>query len=689
MRENRFKAGYGALVATAGLGLALAAAPHAAVAQELAAVEAAAAAAPSAGIQDASDTQVEDSTANVSSESVGTEDSSDSAGITKADAENAATGEENSSSPSDKVADESETAGNSEAADKLAAADKAANATTLPTIDSLEDASSSAVSAPKHMAAVKVDGPTGWTSDNRYITGYDSNGAAQYLKSSWVVDGHSGDGLQRYWIGADGKLAMGRLVGDNGEAAKSGYWAYALDNGYILRGKLTLGDLIYLADNDGRLLQTGWTVTGAFDNGNLQRYYVESDHAIHVGYSKSGWDHYSTDKGYVARGKYVASVGKTYLADNDGKAAVSRWAVTDQLGGGLQRYWFKADASMATNELVNPADGSGWWAYAKADGSVVRGKYDNGQGRVFLADNDGRLASGDGWLVTGAYDGGALQRYYMNAKDHAAMSGFFVASDGTHSFGMGGAGYVLRGKLSWGSFVLLSNNDGKLESNGGWLVTGAYDGGSLQRYWLAEVDDQKGFYGAKTGLFTLDDGSTHYGIVGAGYLERNVHDWHGETYYSANNDGVLIVLDNDYSHTVNAYIKFMVDMANDDSHGYDQTYRWGERGDYDCSSFVITALRSAGINTHGASYTGNMRSQILRGHFVWITDLSQRRRGDILLNESHHTAVYMGDEKLVHASANEFGSATGGKPGDQTGKEIYIRGYYDRPWNGILRYIED
>ena len=29
--------------------------------------------------------------------------------------------------------------------------------------------------------------------------------------------------------------------------------------------------------------------------------------------------------------------------------------------------------------------------------------------------------------------------------------------------------------------------------------------------------------------------------------------------------------------------------ANDPAHGYDQQYRWGQRGDYDCSSAVITA----------------------------------------------------------------------------------------------------
>ena len=62
---------------------------------------------------------------------------------------------------------------------------------------------------------------------------------------------------------------------------------------------------------------------------------------------------------------------------------------------------------------------------------------------------------------------------------------------------------------------------------------------------------------------------------------------------------------------------FMEALAADESHGYDQQYRWGERGDYDCSAAVITAWERAGIpvRTQGASYTGNMRGAFLRCGF--------------------------------------------------------------------------
>lgn len=140
----------------------------------------------------------------------------------------------------------------------------------------------------------------------------------------------------------------------------------------------------------------------------------------------------------------------------------------------------------------------------------------------------------------------------------------------------------------------------------------------------------------------------------------------------------------------------METWANDSAHGYDQTYRWGEKGDYDCSSAVIQAYENAGVpvKTKGATYTGNMRSVFLQCGFKDVTskcNLSTGvglKRGDVLLNTVHHTAMYCGNGKEVEASINEKGTATGGKPGDQTGKEFLIRSYRNYPWNYVLRYEE-
>lgn len=138
----------------------------------------------------------------------------------------------------------------------------------------------------------------------------------------------------------------------------------------------------------------------------------------------------------------------------------------------------------------------------------------------------------------------------------------------------------------------------------------------------------------------------------------------------------------------------METWAKDDSHGYDQTYRWGQRGDYDCSAAVIQAYENAGVpvKTNGATYTGNMREVFLQNGFKNVTSKVNLgtgyglERGDVLLNDVHHTAIYCGDGLEVEASINENGGATGGQPGDQTGREFLIRTYRNYPWNCVLRY---
>lgn len=87
-------------------------------------------------------------------------------------------------------------------------------------------------------------------------------------------------------------------------------------------------------------------------------------------------------------------------------------------------------------------------------------------------------------------------------------------------------------------------------------------------------------------------------------------------------------------------------------------------------------MRQAGLDTGGATYTGNMKSNLTARGFRWITDFSQLQCGDILLNIRYQTAIYLGNGLLVHASGNEYGEAIGGEPGDQTGSEICARSYF-------------
>ena len=135
-------------------------------------------------------------------------------------------------------------------------------------------------------------------------------------------------------------------------------------------------------------------------------------------------------------------------------------------------------------------------------------------------------------------------------------------------------------------------------------------------------------------------------------------------------------------------------IAWDDSHGYDQGSRWGPN--YDCSSLPIKAYELAGVPvmSRGATYTGNMLPVFLSCGFrdvvgqVNLATGAGLQRGDVLLNEAKHAAMYIGNGKLVNAGGNELGGVTGGQSGDQTGKEIRVMGYYNFPWEHVLRYEE-
>ena len=145
--------------------------------------------------------------------------------------------------------------------------------------------------------------------------------------------------------------------------------------------------------------------------------------------------------------------------------------------------------------------------------------------------------------------------------------------------------------------------------------------------------------------------------------------------------------------TINKAVDWALAMARDARHGYDQEQRWGP--DYDCSSFVITAWQQAGVpvRSSGANYTGDMLPAFLRCGFRDVTgqvNLATGKglqKGDVLLNTAHHAELYVGDGKCVKAGSNEHGGAAGGVSGDQNGREICVSGYYNYPWDHVLRYM--
>lgn len=292
---------------------------------------------------------------------------------------------------------------------------------------------------------------------------------------------------------------------------------------------------------------TGWLVTDESIDGTssgLQRYWLgEKGEGVKLstdlfeavlGGTKSWF--FRTDKGYVARHKYVdEKTGNVYLADNEGRLEGPGWVVTNEYeaDGSLQRYWIDANKHAA---VVGYSE-DGWAHYTTEDGYVLRGGRDFDDGR-YWADNDGRLAR-NGWVVTGDFTGGALERYWAGSKGAFRFDGLFDTGLGYWAYAKDDT-TILRTTLPFvgedgRTYVYLADNDGRL-AGPGWVISDAY-GQGLQRYWV-DADA----HAAKTGYFEAE-GSSYFG-TDAGYVLRGTKRFElsssGKFVQVADNDGKLI-----------------------------------------------------------------------------------------------------------------------------------------------------
>ncbi len=330
---------------------------------------------------------------------------------------------------------------------------------------------------PRAHAAIPGTSKDGWLHFTRGDTGYVARGwtptgdGSAYVadndgrlaRTGWLVSDRGGQGLQRYWINAQGKTSTGLID------AGGGQWAFGVrDKGYVVRGmhKDPVTGYYYFAGNDGRLLTPGWHVTDAFGQG-LQRYWIDSKvHGAVPGNKTSPYRFFVRgDGGYVLRGKVDSGQG-CYLADNDGRLERAGWLVTDKYDRSIQRYRVGADGK----SIIGHFRVGGIAYYGRPGlGYVLRGKQlVSGRGfqQMVLADNDGHLADFEGWLVTDKYDG-TFQRYRLDSSIAVGFYGAHVglfSLDGHTYYGREDRGYVVRGlyRAATGKWYL-GNNEGYLQ----------------------------------------------------------------------------------------------------------------------------------------------------------------------------------------------------------------------------------
>ena len=436
----------------------------------------------------------------------------------------------------------------------------------------------------------------------------------------------------------------------------------------------------------------GWVT-----DGDVVKYYIDGSFAVGELYVDGAWRYFDPVTGQMATG--LTDIGyKTVLYGEDGRML---YGLQDAEGLGA-RFFDEVTGEMATAKWV--AYDAGLSAFADDFGAFVFWARVGNAGYL-ITNQEGDVQHG--FLFSGKY------AIHANLESGMLDFGWFLDSNNEYCYANENTGLLVSGEaalrnspLDYGAYHWFYFDSSSYSLAHGWRYLGAqgkwvyYDDGGgwmlygQQRLHANSSDQDRHWY-----YFDEETGAVQYGFKWIRPRHKVVYydliyGWMLYGWHSINNyaycfdatDGHLAAVDAGDSR-ISRYTNWMIDIALDDSHGYDQAYRWGERGDYDCSSLVISALKASGLNTGSATYTGNMRSQLTARGFKWMTDFSELRPGDILLNEVYHTAIYLGNNLLVHASGNEFDDAVGGKPGDQTGEEIYIRTYYWRPWDGFLRLV--
>lgn len=151
----------------------------------------------------------------------------------------------------------------------------------------------------------------------------------------------------------------------------------------------------------------------------------------------------------------------------------------------------------------------------------------------------------------------------------------------------------------------------------------------------------------------------------------------------------------------NDAVDFAVKIANDNSHGYSQRirslYNIDTPKSFDCSSLVCTAYYYAflknGLTAQAnylkanCSYTGNMLKMQNAGFEIVArnqTAHAKMIKGDIELNSTHHTALAVDNNRIVHARSSEGTTDTK----DNSGNEIRVQNWYlySHGWTHRLRF---
>lgn len=134
---------------------------------------------------------------------------------------------------------------------------------------------------------------------------------------------------------------------------------------------------------------------------------------------------------------------------------------------------------------------------------------------------------------------------------------------------------------------------------------------------------------------------------------------------------------------VDKMVQRAIYLAGPGNLGYSQgDDRWNvwENGSADCASFNLSCAKYVGIPIGGATYTGNLMDELPKVGWKEIP-LSKRHYGCLVCRPKtstrggHVAMMVSNNDDVAEALINEYGGIIGGRPGDQTGREVVVDKY--------------
>lgn len=518
-----------------------------------------------------------------------------------------------------------------------------------------------------------------WISGKYYFQEDGTMAVSTWIEGKWVgADGkYTGKKRNYGWVTSGGKTYY---YGDDGKKAKGWltvkgktYYLHS-STGVLQKGWIKVsGKLYYAGPKQGVILKKQWlsgkylTKTGAVATGlttiSKKTYYFDSS-----GKKRTGWIKYKDNYYYFnSSGIMQKSTwqGKKYLTSTGimavGWTTIGKYTYYFNKSGTMQTGWVTVDGSRYFLNKNGQLQKKRWlWTntyYASSTGAVLKGLNAVGGKLYYFNTTTGKK-------VTKTLQKVDNDSYYFQSDGTAAKSKWVKIKSKYYYFQSTGK----MAKSTWvGKYYVDSTGarTGQTKTVG-WSSVGGYkyyfDGKGTMVTGLVTISGQKYYFDSDgkmmTGLRSI--GSKKYYFYPDGHMAVSITLEVGTKQYTINEYGVVT---SEVSIKTSGSTKG-VEIANYALQYVGNPYVYGGTSltkGADCSGFVQTVFSKFGyklLRVADDQMKGPSASMIKQGYTqAVVVDIKDIQAGDLLFygagNYASHVAIYIGNNKIVHASNSQ------------------------------------